>query len=106
MHFFSEKVSITFIRFSKTFISENSLRAFVFDRGRRSLSRYVSALGKGLLDRKTPYVLWKEVSESDHLFQMVRRRINISTLIRPKVYQRGLILHRFPDEVWIILSGG
>lgn len=68
MYFFLEKVFIIFIRFFKIFISENSLRVFVFDRGRRSLLRYVSVLGKGLLDRKILYVFWKEVSELEYLF--------------------------------------
>jgi hypothetical protein len=55
-----------------------------------SLSRYVSVLGKGLLDRKTPYVLWEVVNEWEYLFQMVRQKGDISTIIGLKVYQLGL----------------
>jgi hypothetical protein len=47
-------------------------------------------LGKGLLDRKTPYVLWEVVNEWEYLFQMVRQKGDISTIIGLKVYQLGL----------------
>ena len=43
--------------------------------------------------------------EWEHLFHRVRQRINISTLIRLKVYLWGLILCIVLYKVWIILSG-